>query len=132
MSPHGAFVWNELASTDVERARTFYAATLGWNFEEFALPDGAYWVVKAGDGYIAGLGGMDTSSVPGATESYWFSLIEVDDLDARVKKARALGATILTDPADVPNVGRVAVLRDPTGAAIGWMTSLQPDTARPS
>jgi predicted enzyme related to lactoylglutathione lyase len=38
-----------------------------------------------------------------------------------------LGATILAEPADVPNVGRVAVLRDPTGAAVGWLKGLEPD-----
>jgi predicted enzyme related to lactoylglutathione lyase len=34
---------------DVEKAKAFYAETLGWTFEEFALPDGAYWVAKSGD-----------------------------------------------------------------------------------
>ena len=62
-------------------------------------------------------------------ESYWFSFIEVDDIDARISAARAQGAVVLRVPADVPNVGRVAVLRDSTGAAIGWMTSLKPDAS---
>lgn len=123
---HGSFVWNELAATDVEKAKAFYAETLGWTFEEFALPDGAYWVAKSGDKMVGGLGGLETGSLPGTT-SYWFSFIEVEDLDARLAKAVELGATVIRPAEDVPNVGRVAVLRDPAGAAIGWMTSLKPD-----
>jgi predicted enzyme related to lactoylglutathione lyase len=126
---HGTFAWNELASTDIEKARAFYAETLGWAFQEFPLPSGSYWVAMAGDKVVAGLGGMETASLPGETSSHWFSFIEVDDVDARVEKAVALGATVLDPPTDVPNVGRVAVLRDPTGAAIGWMTGLKSDPA---
>jgi predicted enzyme related to lactoylglutathione lyase len=127
MSSHGMFTWNELASSDVERAKAFYTATLGWTFEEFELPGGPYWVVKLGDHFVAGISGLDSGSLPEAVSSYWFSFIEVDDVDARVALARAHGATLLQAPQDVPNVGRVAVLRDPTGAAIGWMTSVRPD-----
>lgn len=60
--------------------------------------------------------------------NYWFGFIEVDDLDARVAAALGKGATIIRAAHDVPNAGRVAVLRDPAGAAIGWMTSVEPDS----
>lgn len=127
---HGAFVWNELATTDPAAAMAFYAATLGWTFEEFPLPDGPYWVARSGGRVVGGLGGMETGAVPGATP-YWFSFVEVDDVDARLAKAVAAGATVLRPPEDVPGVGRVAVLRDPTGAAIGWMTAPPEDSAPP-
>lgn len=121
---HGKFAWNELATTDPERARAFYAETLGWTFESFALPGTAYWIARSGEELVGGLGGMETGAIKGANQPYWFPFIEVDDVDARLAKARAAGAMILQEPEDVPNVGRVAVLRDPTGAAVGWMTSL--------
>lgn len=38
---HGTFVWNELASMDVEKAKAFYAKTLGWTFVKFELPSGS-------------------------------------------------------------------------------------------
>jgi hypothetical protein len=125
---HGTFVWNELATHDVEAARAFYAEALDWTFEEFPLPQGPYWVAKAGERVVGGLTGMETAAVPGDTPR-WFAFVEVDDVDARVAKAAGLGATVLQPPEDVPGVGRVAVLRDPTGAAIGWMTSPRPDPA---
>lgn len=125
MNKHGTFVWNELASSDVEKAKAFYKETLGWTFEKFALPDGSYWVIMSGGRMVGGIGGIETASLPGKSSSHWFSFIEVDDVDARIKKAEQAGAEILSPPEDVPNVGRVAVLRDPSGAAIGWMTGLK-------
>lgn len=126
---HGAFVWNELASSDVEKAKAFYAETLGWSYDSFPLPQGPYWVAKSGSWYVGGLGGLEIGALPGAPASYWFGFIEVDDVDARVAKAAALGATVIRAPHDVPNVGRLAVLSDPTGATIGWMTSPRPAAA---
>ena len=46
----------------------------------------------------------------------------LDDIDARVAKARAAGATIVQEPMDVPEVGRIAMLTQPGGGFIGWMT----------
>jgi uncharacterized protein len=123
---HGRFSWNELATPDPKAAMAFYAKTLGWSFEEFALPDGAYWVGKAGETLVGGIGGMDTAAIGGA-EPNWFAFIEVDDVDERIAAARRAGATILREPHDVPGVGRIAVLRDPTSAAVGWMTGVYPD-----
>ncbi|WP_206079549.1 VOC family protein [Polyangium spumosum] len=121
---HGTFVWNELTTTDVEAAKAFYAETLGWTFEEFPIPEGRYWVAKSGDRMVAGLGGMEVGAIPDAKDSYWFSFVGVDDVDACVAKAVARGATIVRQPVDMPNVGRVAIVRDPTGAAMGWMKGL--------
>lgn len=120
----GQFIWNELATTDVDKAKDFYEQILGWTFEAFELPDGAYWVAKAGDTIVGGLGGMSTAADPQAKQSAWFVFVEVDDVDVRVDKARTLCADVLQPPHDVPNVGRVAVLRDPTGAVIGLMAGL--------
>lgn len=121
---HGTFVWTELATGDVQKAMAFYADTLGWTFEPYELLDGDYWVIRSGNAVVGGIGGLDTAADVGASASAWAAFIEVDNLDKRVEKAKGLGATVLQPPHDVPNVGRVAVLRDPTGALIGWMTRL--------
>lgn len=123
---HGTFAWNELTSTDVEQAKSFYEATLGWSFEEFPIPEGRYWVATVESKYVAGLGGLEVGAIPDAKSSYWFSFIEVDDVDTRLASAVAHGAAVIRQAVDVPNVGRVAVLRDPTGAPLGWMTSVKP------
>ena len=50
------------------------------------------------------------------------SYLAVDDVDARVKKAIAAGAKLMKPIFDVPNVGRIAILTEPGGAGVGWMT----------
>jgi uncharacterized protein len=50
------------------------------------------------------------------------SYLAVDDVDARVKKAIAAGAKLMKPAFDVPNVGRIAILTEPGGAGVGWMT----------
>jgi predicted enzyme related to lactoylglutathione lyase len=63
---------------------------------------------------VAGL--YADSDTPG---SYWLTYLGVDDVDASTEKARGLGAAVLVEPADIPNIGRFSVITDPTGAAIG-------------
>jgi predicted enzyme related to lactoylglutathione lyase len=86
------------------------------------MPGGAtYWVAKMGDQPVGGLfdiTGPDYKDVP---ES-WMSYIAVDDVDARLKKAVAAGAKVMKQPFDVPGVGRIAVLLEPGGAGVGWIT----------
>ena len=55
--PHGTFFWNELMTRDVERAKKFYADTIGWSFDGMPMPDGSgtYWIAKMGDQSVAGL-----------------------------------------------------------------------------
>ena len=38
MASHGEFVWNELHTRDVERAKAFYSAVFGWEFQAFPGP----------------------------------------------------------------------------------------------
>ncbi len=44
-----SFYWNELMTRDAEKAKKFYASTIGWTFEAMPMPDGTYWVAKSGD-----------------------------------------------------------------------------------
>ena len=118
---HGTFYWNELMTRDAEKAKKFYAATLGWSFEAMPMPDGTYWVAKIGNDFVGGLFPLTSPQFDGVPES-WMSYLAVDDVDARVKKAKAAGAKIIREPFDVPNVGRIAILTQPGGGCVGWMT----------
>ena len=121
--PHGTFCWNELMTRDVERAKKFYTDTIGWSFEGMPMPGGGgtYWIAKMGDQPVAGI--FDISSPEfGPVPESWMAYIAVDDVDARVKKALAAGAKQMKPTFDVPGVGRIAILMEPGGAGIGWMT----------
>ncbi|MCZ6839724.1 MAG: VOC family protein [Alphaproteobacteria bacterium] len=121
MANHGTFYWNELATTDVDGAKAFYSKVIGWKFDEMQMEGGAYWMLKAGDDRAGGLMAMP-SAVPDGTPPYWMSYIAVDDVDAAVAKVSGLNGTVLTEPFDIPNVGRMAVIQDPQGAVISLMT----------
>jgi predicted enzyme related to lactoylglutathione lyase len=119
---HGNFYWNELLTKDVERAKRFYADTIGWTYEAMPMQDGvSYWVAMHGGKPVAGLFPTDRPEYKQLPEA-WMSYLAVDDVDARVKKATAAGARLMKPVFDVPKVGRIAILTEPGGAGVGWMT----------
>jgi uncharacterized protein len=122
---HGQFHWNELMARDVGRAKKFYQDTIGWKFDAMPMGPGmTYWIAKQGDQPVGGIfeiKGPDFENVP---ES-WMAYLAVDDIDARVKKATAAGAKLMRPAFDVPGVGRIAILKEPGGATIGWITPAQ-------
>jgi uncharacterized protein len=118
---HGAFYWNELMTRDAERAKNFYQAAIGWSFDGMPMADGTYWIAKMGGTPVGGIFPLTSPQFDGVPES-WMSYLAVDDVDARVKKAIAAGATLMRPVFDVPGVGRIAILKEPGGAGIGWMT----------
>jgi predicted enzyme related to lactoylglutathione lyase len=120
---HGHFYWNELMTRNVEGAKKFYADTVGWSFDAMPMPGGGgtYWVAKIGDEPVAGI--LDITSPDfGSVPESWMSYLAVDDVDARVKKAVKAGAKLMKPAFDVPGVGRIAILLEPGGAGVGWMT----------
>lgn len=118
---HGTFYWNELMTHDPERATAFYREAIGWTFESMAMPNGTYWIAKAGEKPAGGVFTMSGPEFEGMPD-HWMSYLAVDDVDARVTKAVAAGATVCRAAFNVPTVGRIAVLREPGGAMIGWIT----------
>ena len=118
MSESGVVVWSELMTTEVEKATDFYGKTLGLGFEAFGDGGSGYWLATSGGRPVWGI--MDMTGRPGGP-SGWFTYMAVDDVDARVAAAEAAGATLCMPVFEVPTVGRIAILQDPTGALIGWM-----------
>ena len=43
-------------------------------------------------------------------------------MDRRAKDVAANGGKAQREPFDIPDVGRIAIVADATGAMIGWMT----------
>jgi uncharacterized protein len=119
---HGTFCWNELRTRDAQRAMRFYKDTIGWTFERSSTPDGHdYWLAMQEGKPVAGLFPLISPMFDGMQES-WMSFLAVDDVDARVAKAVKAGAKLVMPVFDVPDVGRIAMLLEPSGAGVGWMT----------
>ena len=122
MTAHGHFHWNELRTRNAERAKKFYSETIGWTFEPMPSRDGlTYWVAHMNGQPVAGLFPLDEPRFKDVPES-WIPFLAVDDIDARVKTATAAGAKLIMPIFDVPTVGRIAMMLEPSGAGIGWMT----------
>lgn len=125
MIEHGHFVWNELLSRDAEGSKAFYAATLGWTYEGMPMPTGGtYWIAKLGDKSVAGIMDMP-ADLPAQVPTHWFSYIEVDDVDARLTQVTEAGGRIMRPAWDIQGVGRITVINDATGGAIGLMASVK-------
>lgn len=119
---HGKIWWSELMTRDVEGAKAYYAATCGWAFDAMPMSEGTYHVGMAGGQPVAGI--MDMAGLPGMEDvpPHWFTYIAVDDVDAAGAATETAGGTIIRPPFDVENVGRIVIVTDPTGAAVGLMT----------
>lgn len=121
--PHGIFYWNELNTTKPEEAAKHYAALLGWHIETMPMGDGTDYHVAMLDGQpVAGIFDMRQHEDMKGMPEHWFSYIAVDDVDVSVEAFVAAGGAIKRPPFDVPGTGRIAILTDPVGAAVGLMT----------
>ena len=117
-----AFVHAELNTTDVGKAKTFYGKLCEWKLEDMPMAGGMdYTVIGVGEGTG---GGIMKQMIPGAA-SDWMPYVGVADIKASTEKARSLGATILKDVTEVPDMGWLSIFKDPTGALIGlWQTKM--------
>lgn len=119
---HGDIHWSELNTTDVAAAKTFYEKSVGWTFIVMPVPgEGDYHVAMKGETPVAGIFEMTGPEFAGVPP-HWMTYIAVDDIDACCERVTAAGGTIIRPPFDVENVGRIAILKDNTGAAVGMMT----------
>lgn len=126
-TPHGAGAWSELMTRDIDAAKAFYTETCGWSYDAMTMDDGsAYFVAMVGGKPVAGL--MDMSGTPGMTDipPHWFTYFAVDDVDHAVEQTRACGGEVIRPPFDVEGIGRIAILKDSAGAAMGMITEASP------
>jgi predicted enzyme related to lactoylglutathione lyase len=116
----GVFVWDELHTSDRDSAKSFYPEVFGWTANDNDMGGGTiYTVFQRGEDQIGGC--FDLSE--GEPMPNWMVYIGTSDVDASAAKARQLGATIIVEPSDIPNMGRFAVVQDPTGAVFGLFQS---------
>ena len=115
-APTGAPCWVDVMTSDVDRARTFYGELFGWQSDEPNDEFGGYFNFSKDGVMVAG--GMP--AIPDAgPPNIWSVYLSADDATKACEVATANGATIVAPPMDVADLGTMAVLIDPTGAAIG-------------
>ena len=112
-----SLTWNELAASDIEKAKAFYNKVFGWDANTEQNGPMTYTEFKVGGRSIAGM--MQLGSMhPAGTPPHWLVYFAVADTDATVGRASELGGRALAPAMDIP-IGRFAVLADPRGAVFG-------------
>jgi predicted enzyme related to lactoylglutathione lyase len=110
----GTFSWNELETRDPARAKEFYGAVFGWEFDEEDMGEMTYNVARIGENRVAGMAdvkGRLADEIP----AHWMTYFSVDDAEGAIEKVQAGGGTVHFGPVDIP-VGRFAMAMDPWGA----------------
>src|SRR4051794_33446676 len=112
----GVPCWIDTSQPDPGSAVDFYRGLFGWEFEDVMPPDspGKYFIARIRGGDVAAVGSIPEGAPPVAT---WNTYIWVDSADETAAKVRDAGGTVLAEPFDVMDAGRMAVLADPQGAA---------------
>jgi uncharacterized protein len=117
------FVHVELATTDLDKAKSFYQALFDWKLNEMDMGGGVtYTMIHVGEDGTGG--GMMQHPMPGAP-SAWLAYVSVDDVTAATAAVKSLGATILREATEVPNAGSFSIIVDPTGAMLGLWQALK-------
>src|SRR5215471_18215678 len=106
----GALCWNELATAGLERAKTFFGALLGWQYQ--ASDGGSATITNAGrrNGSIRELTGQERGTAP-----HWLPYFTVGDADDAARHAGQAGGRTLVPPTGT-RAARIAVIADPQGA----------------
>jgi uncharacterized protein len=107
----GALSWNELATTDMDGAASFYSQLLGWSTDPMEGMEMPYLVIKASDGNANG----GIRPAQGQEPNHWLVYFGTDDADASAAKVTELGGKVFMGPMDI-GVGKIAIAQDPQGA----------------
>ncbi|HXE46469.1 MAG TPA: VOC family protein [Conexibacter sp.] len=109
--------WVELSSPDADASAAFYRDLMGWDATEPGPVEetGGYRMFQQGGQSVGGLMGHMQENQP----TVWATYISVADADETAEKVKAAGGTVIVEPMDVMDIGRMAFFADPSGAAFG-------------
>ncbi len=113
----GTFSWVDLATTDQEGAKAFYAGLFGWEYQDNPIGEGATYTMCRLDGKdVAAISGQSEQEREQGVPPHWNSYITAHDLDERAARVPELNGALVLPPFDVLDAGRMAIASDPTGA----------------
>jgi predicted enzyme related to lactoylglutathione lyase len=124
--PPGVPCWVDTSQPDPEAATRFYEGLFGWEFEDRMPADapGNYFVAKLHGRDVAAVGSQMEGSPP---TPVWNTYIAVDSADDTAAKITKAGGSVLAEPFDVMDAGRMAIVSDPSGAVFSlWQANQTP------
>jgi predicted enzyme related to lactoylglutathione lyase len=113
----GTFSWVDLATTDPDGAKAFYAGLFGWEFEDLPTDgSGTYTMCRLQGKDVCAIARQSDQERQQGVPSHWNSYITAHDLDDRAARIPELNGNLIMPPFDVMEAGRMALAVDPTGA----------------
>ena len=121
----GMFCWFELGTSDTDAAKKFYGQLFGWTASDMpAGPDMIYTMLQIDGKDIGAMYGLSEAHKSQGVPPHWLTYISVASADESAAKAKELGATVIMEPFDVFDAGRMALFQDPTGATFAiWQAN---------
>jgi uncharacterized protein len=113
----GTPCWVELSSPDLDASIEFYGALFGWDVPESenAEQTGGYRLAALGGSPTAGMMPQMQEGQPVA----WTTYVSVEDAGATAAAVTGAGGTVIAEPMEVMDLGKMAVFADPGGAVFG-------------
>jgi predicted enzyme related to lactoylglutathione lyase len=115
----GGLCWVDLATSDTAAAAAFYRGLFGWSATERHVGRGRFSTFARGGEAFASLYQLTRAQIAAGVPSHWLPYVSVRNVDAAAAQAAALGGELIVPPQDVPEIARICLVADPTGAFIG-------------
>src|ERR1700675_64061 len=113
--PPGAFCWVELATSDQNGAETFYNSVFGWTVNDMPMgPNGFYTMFQLEDRNVGAAYALRAEQCSQGVPPHWMLYVSVASADDAADRTAQLGGKVCAPAFDVFDVGRMAVLQDPT------------------
>jgi uncharacterized protein len=127
--PPGSFCWFELGTSDQNSAKSFYKSLFGWDANDMPMgPDGVYTMFVLNGRNTGAAYTLWPDMVKQGVPPHWGLYIAVANVDESAAKAVKAGGAVIKPPFDVFNVGRMAVVKDPTGAVFQMWQEKRPSS----
>ena len=104
----------ELRTDDLPRACALYSDLFGWPVETVRTPSGAYLALELAPGVSGGVVESD------GAEALWLPYVEVEDIEASARAARALGSSVLLESREGPAGWRCVIASAAGGRIALW------------
>jgi predicted enzyme related to lactoylglutathione lyase len=104
----------ELIGKDAAALKEFYTQLFGWEIGDLMPDMGNYGLIDGASSALAGGVGQSDDGKPRVTV-----YAQVDDLQATLDKAVALGGAVVMPPTEIPGVTTLALFTDPDGNVFG-------------
>jgi len=126
----GSFSWIELSTSDQKAANNFYTSLFGWSVQDHPMgPNEVYSIYQIKGRDVGAACTLRPEQSSHGVPPHWMIYITVGNADASAALGGKLGGKVLAPAFDVMDLGRMAVLQDPTGASFSiWQANQKSGT----